>query len=235
MAAKRKVIITVLVFLALAIAAMLLVRDEQQFRRATHNGKTVKEWAGELYQNYDPRKTNAPSAAFIAMGSNAVYYLASVLVRTAGGPLARVSAALLRTAAFPARAAQAHCGALAVARKQIQALLGAEFDHEIVYTSGGTEANMLALAPAIDGTARDKLLVSAIEHPSVLAGGRFPAAAVERLPVTAGGEIDLAALERDAVHPAVRPQQPAPGAALAPEHCEPEHVVHAAAVDAGRR
>jgi cysteine desulfurase len=55
---------------------------------------------------------------------------------------------------------------------------------------------VLALAPAVDATARDKLLVSAIEHPSVLAGGRFPAAAVERLPVTAGGEIDLAALER---------------------------------------
>ena len=31
----------------------------------------------------------------------------------------------------------------------------------------------------------DRLLVSAIEHPSVLAGGRFPATAVERLPVTA--------------------------------------------------
>src|SRR5262249_42610287 len=60
----------------------------------------------------------------------------------------------------------------------------------------GTEANMLALVPATEGPARDKLLVSAIEHPSVLAGGRFPAAAVERLPVSARGEIDLAALER---------------------------------------
>jgi RNA 3'-terminal phosphate cyclase (ATP) len=37
------------------------------------------------------------------------------LVRTAGGPLARVSAALLRTAAFPAQAAQAHCRALGAA------------------------------------------------------------------------------------------------------------------------
>jgi len=55
---------------------------------------------------------------------------------------------------------------------------------------------MLALVPATDGPAREKLLVSAIEHPSVLAGGRFPPAAVERLPVTARGEIDLAALER---------------------------------------
>ena len=31
--------------------------------------------------------------------------------------------------------------ALTKARKQLQELLGAEFDHEIVYTSGGTEAD----------------------------------------------------------------------------------------------
>src|SRR5262249_11527942 len=81
------------------------------------------------------------------------------------------------------------------ARDKVAALVGAG-PRNVVFTSGGTEANMLALVPAVEGTARDKLLVSAIEHPSVLAGGRFPAAAVERVPVTAGGEIDLAALER---------------------------------------
>src|SRR5262245_49809995 len=76
------------------------------------------------------------------------------------------------------------------ARDKVAALVGAD-PRNVVFTSGGTEANMLALAPAVDATARDKLLVSAIEHPSVLAGGRFPAAAVERLPATAGGEVDL--------------------------------------------
>ena len=81
------------------------------------------------------------------------------------------------------------------AREKVAALVGAE-PRGVVFTSGGTEANMLALVPATEETARDKLLVSAIEHPSVLAGGRFPAAAVERLPVTARGEVDLAALER---------------------------------------
>jgi len=81
------------------------------------------------------------------------------------------------------------------ARDQVAALVGAD-PRNVVFTSGGTEANVLALVPAIDGTARDKLLISAIEHPSVLAGGRFPAAAVERVPVAAGGEIDVAALER---------------------------------------
>src|SRR5262245_58136933 len=78
------------------------------------------------------------------------------------------------------------------AREQVAALVGAQ-PRNVVFTSGGTEANMLALAPAV---LRDQLLVSAIEHPSVLAGGRFPSASVERLPVTGGGALDLAALER---------------------------------------
>ena len=83
------------------------------------------------------------------------------------------------------------------AREQVAALVGAE-PRNVVFTSGGTEANMLALAPAAgtDRKARDTLLVSAIEHPSVLAGGRFPAGAVEQLPVTGSGQIDLAVLER---------------------------------------
>jgi cysteine desulfurase len=78
------------------------------------------------------------------------------------------------------------------AREHVAALVGAE-PRNVVFTSGGTEANMLALVPT---GVRDRLLVSAIEHPSVLAGGRFPAANVERLPVTGSGEVDLAALER---------------------------------------
>jgi cysteine desulfurase len=60
----------------------------------------------------------------------------------------------------------------------------------VVFTSGGTEANMLALSPALG----DALLVSAIEHPSVRGGGRFTA--VEEIPVTASGVVDLAALQR---------------------------------------
>jgi cysteine desulfurase len=84
-----------------------------------------------------------------------------------------------------------------MAREQVAALVGAE-PRNVVFTSGGTEANMLALAPATEagGPVCDRLLVSAIEHPSVLAGGRFQAAAIERLPVTGNGRIDLAALER---------------------------------------
>jgi cysteine desulfurase len=81
------------------------------------------------------------------------------------------------------------------ARTEVAALVAAE-PKNVVFTSGGTEANMLALTPAA-GQAKApcrRLLVSAIEHPSGLAGGRFPASQVEQLPVTASGEVDVSAL-----------------------------------------
>src|ERR1700681_959107 len=85
------------------------------------------------------------------------------------------------------------------ARESVAALVGAE-PRNVVFTSGGTEANMMALSPCL-GTGqepepRDCLLVSATEHPSVLAGGRFPRDAHETVPVTADGRIDLSALTR---------------------------------------
>ena len=75
------------------------------------------------------------------------------------------------------------------ARDKVAALVGVTA-RDVVFTSGGTEANMLALTPALG----EVLLISAIEHPSVRSGGRF--AAAEDVPVTAAGVIDLAALER---------------------------------------
>ncbi len=75
------------------------------------------------------------------------------------------------------------------AREQVAVLAGVTA-RDVVFTSGGTEANMLALSPVLG----DALLVSAIEHPSVRSGGRF--AAVEEISVTASGVVDLAALER---------------------------------------
>ena len=57
---------------------------------------------------------------------------------------------------------------------------------------------MLALTPAIEiggrREPRDRLFISAIEHPSVLSGGRFSAGQVEVLPVTSDGVVDLDAL-----------------------------------------
>jgi cysteine desulfurase len=84
------------------------------------------------------------------------------------------------------------------ARAEVAALVGAD-PKNVTFTSGATEANMLALTPAIEAgnskQRRDRLFVSAIEHPSVLCGGRFPSAAIEKLPVTAEGVVDLAKLE----------------------------------------
>jgi cysteine desulfurase len=81
------------------------------------------------------------------------------------------------------------------ARESVALLVGGE-PRNVTFTSGGTEANMLALVPGYGATIHSKLLVSAIEHASVLAGGRFPASAVEQLPVTGSGHVDLAVLER---------------------------------------
>jgi cysteine desulfurase len=93
------------------------------------------------------------------------------------------------------------------AREQVAALVGAEGGN-VFFTSGGTEANMLALTPAIetadDKRPRDRLLLSAIEHSSVRTGGRFPAAMVEDVPVTPDGRVDLDAL-RTALARAGRP------------------------------
>jgi cysteine desulfurase len=76
-----------------------------------------------------------------------------------------------------------------LAREQVAALVGGEA-RNVVFTSGGTEANMLALSPAVG----DRLLISAIEHPSVLAGGRYAPESVERIPVNVDGIVDLTAL-----------------------------------------
>ena len=85
------------------------------------------------------------------------------------------------------------------ARTEVARLVGAEA-RNVTFTSGATEANTLALTPALetagDKRRRDRLLVSAIEHPSVLCGGRFDAAAVEHIPVNGEGVVDLAALRR---------------------------------------
>ena len=71
------------------------------------------------------------------------------------------------------------------ARAAVAALVGAPAA-SVVFTSGGTEANPLALL----GSGRARVLVSAVEHSSVL--GAVPAA--ERLPVDGDGRVDLSAL-----------------------------------------
>jgi cysteine desulfurase len=64
----------------------------------------------------------------------------------------------------------------------------------VVFCSGGTEANALALTPGLRrgaGHQVQRLLVSAIEHASVLSGGRFPPDTIGIIKVTPSGLIDL--------------------------------------------
>src|SRR5690242_11737083 len=81
------------------------------------------------------------------------------------------------------------------AREQVAALVGAQ-PGNVLFTASGTEANMLALTPAIETAGekrpRSRLFVSAIEHASVRAGGRFAHDDIEELPVRPDGRLDLA-------------------------------------------
>ena len=60
--------------------------------------------------------------------------------------------------------------ALIGARRAVQALIGAADDAEIVFTSGGTEANLTAIRSALAADpSRREIVTSAVEHPAVLA------------------------------------------------------------------
>ena len=72
------------------------------------------------------------------------------------------------------------------ARESVAALVGAR-PAEVVFTSGGTEANNLALR----GAGRERVLISGVEHVSVL--DAVPGALT--IPVDGDGVIDIGALE----------------------------------------
>ncbi len=85
--------------------------------------------------------------------------------------------------------------ALAVARSQVARLIGARA-YEVVFTSGATEANNLAMLGLCSD--RPKVLVSAIEHPSVTSCAQALEQAgkqVEEIPVYRDGVVDLEALK----------------------------------------
>jgi len=75
------------------------------------------------------------------------------------------------------------------ARVDVAALIAAP-PTTVVFTSGGTEANALAMESAIAGGTR-RLIVSAIEHDSIREGSAASGVAVEVLPVTADGVADI--------------------------------------------
>ncbi|MTI15795.1 cysteine desulfurase [Rhodobacteraceae bacterium RKSG542] len=85
-------------------------------------------------------------------------------------------------------------GRMEAARKEVAALLDA-IPQNIVFTSGGTEANVTALSPVWmkngEPFTLSKLFVSAVEHPSVLSGGRFAPENIEIIPVDKNGVVDI--------------------------------------------
>jgi cysteine desulfurase len=96
------------------------------------------------------------------------------------------------------RAGRAARAAIDRAREQVAALVGAH-PSQVLFTSGGTEANNLAIKGTCAKQSVGTLAVSAIEHASVLE----PAAAVTqqgwqlvRLPVSADGVVDVVRLEQ---------------------------------------
>lgn len=102
------------------------------------------------------------------------------------------SQAALRAMGVPGNPSSVHAFGRAAralveeAREAVASLLGAD-PRGVIFTSGGTEANVLA----ITGWNRPRFLPSAIEHPSVLKARRCETVAVER-----SGVVDLAALDR---------------------------------------
>ncbi|SFL58695.1 cysteine desulfurase [Bradyrhizobium sp. NFR13] len=79
------------------------------------------------------------------------------------------------------------------ARAAVAGAVGAD-SRNVVFTSGGTEANVLALTPGLvrnPGAPVRRLIVSAVEHASVLAGGRFAAEDLQVLGVDRDGIVRL--------------------------------------------
>lgn len=85
--------------------------------------------------------------------------------------------------------------ALKEARARVQALLGAEHESEIVFTSCGTEANSTAILSALKAQPeRNQIITTVVEHPAILAVCEQlekEGVVVHRLRVDKRGRLDL--------------------------------------------
>ena len=86
------------------------------------------------------------------------------------------------------------------ARGELQSLLGAEHDHEIVFTSGGTESDNAAILSALEANPRRReIITTAVEHPAVLSLCAWleknKGVRVHVISVDAKGRLDLDAYE----------------------------------------
>lgn len=96
-------------------------------------------------------------------------------------------------------------GALRTARKQLQSLLGAAHDHEIIFTSGGTESDTTAIRAGLAADpARNEVITSTVEHPAILTLcdwlEKHEGITVHRIPVDKAGRLDIDAY-REALGP----------------------------------
>lgn len=90
-------------------------------------------------------------------------------------------------------------GRVEAARDSVARLCGTGA-RSVTFVSGGTEANMTALSRVWQDGGNpvylDKLFISAVEHPSVMTGGRFAVADQVVVPVDADGLVQLDALKK---------------------------------------
>ncbi|MEI7607494.1 MAG: cysteine desulfurase NifS [Rhodospirillaceae bacterium] len=87
-------------------------------------------------------------------------------------------------------------GALGKARGQVQALLGAAHDHEIVFTASGSESDSTAILSALAANPeRREIITSAVEHPAVLTLcqhlEKHEGYTIHIIPVDGQGRLDL--------------------------------------------
>lgn len=99
------------------------------------------------------------------------------------------------------RFGRAQAARVDLAREQVSRLVGAAATSHVIFTAGATEANNLALQGLVSDVSpeRSRILVSAVEHASVMATVDWLAqngrAKVDIVPVTSDGCVDLAALD----------------------------------------
>lgn len=87
-------------------------------------------------------------------------------------------------------------GKIETARRQVQALLGAEHDTEIVFTSGGTESDNTAILGALEAyPKRREVVTTVVEHPAVLSLCDYLESKrgikIHRIPVDRLGNLDM--------------------------------------------
>jgi cysteine desulfurase len=91
--------------------------------------------------------------------------------------------------------------AIKAARQSVQRLIGAEHDHEIVFTSGGTESDNVPILSALETqVGRNEIVTSTVEHPAVLSLCKHlqetRGIKVHYTPVDARGRLDVEAFRK---------------------------------------